>query len=304
MTQARLRFLAYAGLYFFWGTTFLGIRIAVQHGLPPFFLSGLRHGSAGVILLALARWNGAPWPTRRQALGAALMGTLFLAAANGTCAWAMQFVESGYATLVIGGVPLMAFGYAALFQGQKVRKRELGLLLLGLAGVGLLMSPKAAGQHSSNGWGLVALVAATLVWSATMAEKKRFPQPSDALMLTALQMLGGGSVLLLVSLGAEHPWTLDLEGLPWQAWSAWAYLVVFGSCVGYASFSFLLGLDPPQRVGTYAYVNPVVAVLAGHWILGERITPAVLLSSALIVASVAGLLTLRRPPVPIPVPEA
>ncbi len=294
MSPARLRLLAYAGLYFFWGTTFLGIRIAVQHGLPPFFLSALRHGSAGLLLLALARWQGAPWPTRPQALGAALMGVLFLAAANGTCAWAMQFVESGYATLVIAGVPLMAFGYGALVQGQKVRPLELLLLLLGLAGVGLLLSPKAAGQHSSNGWGLVALVAATLVWSATMAEKKRFAQPSHPLMLTAWQMLGGGSALCLVSLGVEHPWTLDLGAVPWEAWGAWAYLVLFGSCVGYASFSFLLGLDTPQRVGTYAYVNPIVAVLAGHWILGEQITPLVLLSSALIVASVAGLLSLKR----------
>ncbi len=294
VSQARLRLLAYAGLYFFWGTTFLGIRIAVQHGLPPFFLSAFRHGSAGVILLALARFNGAPWPTRKQALGAALMGTLFLAAANGTCAWAMQYVESGYATLVIGGVPLMAFGYSAIFQRQVVRKRELGLLLLGLLGVGLLMSPKAAGQHSSNGWGLVALVVATLIWSVTMAEKKRFAQPKDALMLTAFQMFGGGAVLLLVSLGVEHPWTLDLAALPWQAWSAWGYLVIFGSCVGYASFSFLLGLDTPQRVGTYAYVNPIVAVLAGHWILGEQITSVVLLSSVLIVASVAGLLMMKR----------
>ena len=293
-SPARWRLWAYAGLYFFWGTTFLGIRIAVQHGLPPFFLSGLRHGSAGLILLVLARQQGAAWPSRAQALGAALMGVLFLAAANGTCAWAMQYVESGYATLVIAGVPLMAFGYSAIFQGQKVRHLELALLLLGLLGVAILFSPGAASQHSSNAWGLAALVVATLIWSVTMAEKKRFAQPTHPLMLTAFQMLGGGSVLGLVSLGVEHPWTLDFSAVPLQAWAAWAYLVVFGSCVGYASFSYLLGLDPPQRVGTYAYVNPIVAVLAGHWILGEAISPVILVSGALIVASVAGLLSMKR----------
>lgn len=294
MDQARLRWLAYAGLYFFWGTTFLAIRLAVQHGLPPFFLSGLRHGSAGLILLALARWSGAAWPSKAQRLGAGTMGVLFLAVANGTCAWAMQYVESGYATLVIGGVPLVAFTYALIFQRQKIRSVELAFLLLGLFGVGILMSPQGAGLHSSNPLGVVALLAATIVWSVTMAEKKRFAQPDNALMLTAFQMLGGGLVLILVSLAREHPWTLNFGMIPAVAWGAWAYLVVFGSCVGYASFSYLLSMDSPQRVGTYAYVNPVVAVLAGHFILGEQITGAVLFSSVLIVASVAGLLTLKR----------
>jgi drug/metabolite transporter (DMT)-like permease len=127
-----------------------------------------------------------------------------------------------------------------------------------------------------------------------MAEKARFEQPRSALMLTAFQMLGGGGVLCLLSLAVEQPWTLDLTAVPAQAWAAWAYLVVFGSCVGYASFSYLLSIDPPQQVGTYSYVNPIVAVLAGHWILGEEISSVVLLSTALIVASVAGLLSLKR----------
>lgn len=294
MTQARLRLLAYAGLYFFWGTTFLGIRIAVQHGLPPLLLSSLRQLCAGLILLALARRQGAALPTRSQALGAACMGVLFLAVANGTCAVALRYVESGYGTLVISGVPLMAFAYGALVQGRKVHGLEAGLLLLGLAGVGILMSPHAAESHSSSMGALAALVFATLVWSVTMAERDRFSKPSDPLMLTAWQMFGGGGVLLVVAFALEQPWSLDLASVGWQAWAAWLYLVLFGSCVGYGAFSYLLSVDPPQKVGTYAYVNPVVAVLAGHWILGEAITPVVLLSGVLIVASVAGLLTMKR----------
>jgi drug/metabolite transporter (DMT)-like permease len=289
----RLRYAAYAALYFFWGTTFLGIRVAVQHGFPPFILSALRHGSAGLILLGLARGRGTALPKPAEMLGAALMGICFLALANGTCAWAMQSVESGYATLVIAGVPLAALAYGALFRGQAARRAEWGLVLLGLAGVALLLSPKAAQGHSSSPWGLLALVAATLIWSITMVEKGRFAQPTDPLMLTAFQMLGGGAALLLLSLPTERPSLAALRALPQQAWLAWAYLVVFGSCVGYGAFSYLLSVDPPARVGTYSYVNPVVAVSAGHLVLGEVVSPVILASSALILASVAGLLMLK-----------
>jgi drug/metabolite transporter (DMT)-like permease len=293
MSNARLRLAAYASLYFFWGTTFLGIRVAVQHGFPPFALSALRHGSAGVILLALARGRGTALPPRGQALGAMLLGVCFLALANGTCAWAMRSVDSGYATLLIAGVPLVALSYSALFQRKPVHRREWALVLLGLAGVAILLSPGAARSHSSDPWALAALVAATVIWSVTMAEKGRFAQPSDPLMLTAFQMLGGGLVLLLVSALSERQSWGALPQLPWQAWSAWLYLVVFGSCVGYGAFSYLLGVDSPQRVGTYAYVNPVVAVIAGNLVLGERIGAAILVSSALILASVAGVLLLK-----------
>lgn len=294
MTLQQRRYLAYGVLYFFWGTTFLGIRIAVGHGFPPFLLSALRHGSAGLILLALARARGAAWPSRAQALGGALMGFFFLTLANGACAWAMQGIESGYATLIIGGVPLVALAYGGAVQGHAIRRRELAFLVLGLIGVGILFSPKAASEHSTNPWSVAALAGATLVWAVTMAEKKRFSQPTDALMLTAFQMLGGGGALFIVTALVEKPWTAGLAALPASAWGAWAYLVVFGSCVGYGAFSWLLSVDTPQRVGTYAYVNPVVAVLMGHFILGEAISEPILISSALILLSVAGLLRMKR----------
>jgi drug/metabolite transporter (DMT)-like permease len=295
MTPARLRLLAYAGLYFFWGTTFLGTRIALQHGFPPFFMSGLRHGVAGLLMLAYARANGAAWPTRAQTLGATALGLLFLGICNGISAWAIQFVDSGYATLIMAGVPLVGFAYGALFQGQRMKNTDLGFLLLGLAGVGLLMSPKTAAAHASNFWGLAALLFAMTLWSLTMAEKRRFQQPKDPMMLTALQMLAGGIFLALVSAGLEKPWTLNLTAIPLAGWMAWIYLVIFGSCVGYASFSYLLDVDPPQRVGTYAYVNPLVAVMAGYLLLDEQISTAVLLSSVLIVVSVAGILSQKKP---------
>lgn len=285
---------AYAALYFFWGTTFLGIRIAVQQGFPPFLLSGLRHLSAGLLLFALAKALGAKLPTGPQARGGMLMGFFFLALANGTCAWAMRYVESGYATLMIAGVPLVALAYGAAFQAKKVGAMEWGLVLLGLGGVAVLFSPTASAAHSSNPWGLVALLAATIVWSITMAEKGRFAQPQHPLMLTAFQMFGGGGALLLFSAGVEQPTLAQLGALPGAAWGAWAYLVVFGSALGYGAFSYLLSIDPPQQVGTYAYVNPLVAVLAGHWMLGELISAPIVVSSLLILASVAGILRLKR----------
>jgi drug/metabolite transporter (DMT)-like permease len=290
---ARRRLLAYAGLYFFWGTTFLGVRVAVR-SLPPFLLGGLRHGSAGLLFLAWARWQGAPWPTWRQGLGAFGMGVAFLAAANGACTWALQHVESGYATLMIGGVPILALTYSALVHGRRVPLGEWALVLLGLLGVGLLLSPQASAAHSDGGWGIAALAFGALVWAITMAERRRIPEPSDIRISTALQMLGGGSVLLLVSCLGEKPWTLDLALVPASAWEALAYLVVFGSCLGYGAFSWLLSVDSPSMVGTYAFVNPVVALVAGHWLLGEGLGPVVLVSAALVGLSVAGLLRLER----------
>lgn len=289
----RLRYAAYGALYFFWGTTFLAIRLAVQHGFPPFALSALRHGSAGLILFGLARGRGTALPTRREMLGAAAMGVCFLALANGTCAWAMRYVDSGYATLLIAGVPIVALAYGAKVQGKAVRKGEWRLVLLGLAGAAILLSPGAARGHSSAPVARLALVAATIIWAVTMAEKQRFPAPKDPLMLTAFQMAGGGTALLLVSAASEAQLWSSLPSLPLAAWWAWAYLVVFGSCVGYGAFSYLLSTDPPQLVGTYAYVNPVVAVIAGHYVLGERISGAILFSSALILISVAGLLLME-----------
>lgn len=285
---------AYAALYLFWGTTFLGIRIAVQQGFPPFLLSGLRHLSAGVLLFALARALGAGLPSRGQAGGGMLMGFFFLALANGTCAWAMRYVESGYATLMIAGVPIVALAYGAAFQGKKAGAPEWALVLLGLAGVAVLLSPSASSAHSSSPWGLAALLAATVVWSITMAEKGRFAQPQHPLMLTAFQMLGGGLALLAFAAWTERPGLAQLQALPSAAWGAWAYLVLFGSALGYGAFSYLLSVDPIHRVGTYAYVNPLVAVLAGHWMLGEAISPPILISGLLILASVAGLLGMKR----------
>lgn len=293
MTLQQRRFLAYGLLYFFWGTTFLGVRIAVR-GFPPFFMSALRHGSAGLILLAWCRWRGLTWPTRGQALGAMTMGALFLGLANGLCAWALKSVESGYATLLIAGVPLVVLSYGALIQGKRIRLHEALLLSLGLLGVGLLLSPKTASLHAQGAAGLIALVAATIIWGMTMAERPRFGAPSEPLLGTAFQMLGGGTFLVVVSSLFEHPWTLDLATVPAQSWAAWGYLVVFGSLVGFGAFSWLLRQDPPHLVGTYSYVNPLVAVLAGHWVLGEALGAPLAWSSGFIVSSVALLLWMRR----------
>jgi drug/metabolite transporter (DMT)-like permease len=290
---ARRRLLAYAGLYFFWGTTFLGVRVAVR-SLPPFLLSGMRHASAGLLFLLYARVRGVAWPSWRQGLGAAAIGAGFLAAGNGACTWALQHVESGYATLMIGGVPILALAYSAIVHGRRVPGKEWALVLLGLLGVGILLSPRAFAEHSDGAAGILALCFGVLAWAATLAEKRRIPQPGDIWMSTSLQMLGGGSLLLLVSACVEHPWTLDLAAVPALAWGAWAYLVLFGSCVGYGAFSWLLTVDTPSMVGTYAFVNPVVAILAGHWLLGEAWGPVVLLSGVLVICSVAGLLRMER----------
>jgi drug/metabolite transporter (DMT)-like permease len=127
-----------------------------------------------------------------------------------------------------------------------------------------------------------------------MAERPRFAAPAQPLLGTGFQMLGGGAALALASAALERPWALDLGAVPAASWWAWAYLVLFGSLVGYGAFSWLLRQDPPHLVGTYSYVNPLVAVLAGHFILGEAVSAPMAWASLLIVGSVALLLWLRR----------
>lgn len=293
MSPARRRLAAYAALYFFWGTTFLAVRVAVR-GLPPFLMSGLRHGGAGLLLLAYARWRGMALPRRGEALGAMAMGALFLGAANGLCAWALRSVESGFATLMIAGVPLVVVAYGALVQGRRTHGLETLLLILGLGGVALMLTPATAGLHAQGRVGLGALVLATLIWAVTMAERPRFAAPASPLLGTAFQMLGGGLFLAAASTALEHPFSFPFESVPAASWSAFAYLVVFGSLVGFGAFSWLLRQDPPHLVGTYAYVNPVVALFAGHLILGEALSKGLVGASVLIVGSVALLLWLRR----------
>lgn len=288
----RERLLAYASIYLFWGSTYLAIRVAVR-SLPPFLMSGLRMLAAGALLLAVARWRGVPWPTRRQWRDAGLMGLLLLTFGNGVAAWGLRYIESGLATLLTASIPLLSLAYAEVVKGKPVRRADLPLLFVGLLGVALLLK-HSPGSGEGWAWGVGAVLWCIGLWAVVIAESERFQLPADGQASSGAQMLVAGAGLLLLSAAFEAPAQVAWASVPAEALWAWAYLVVFGSCVGYLSFNWLLKHEPPHLVGTYAYVNPVVAVALGWLLLGEQVTGRTLLASALIVASVAGVVALRK----------
>ncbi|HTB34657.1 MAG TPA: EamA family transporter [bacterium] len=291
MSRPSTRWWAYASVYLFWGSTYPAIRFLV-HWVPPFWLIGLRMLTAGTLLLGLARLRGVAWPTRRQWLGSAGLGFLFMVCCNGVATWGLQYIEAGKATLMTACVPLVALGYGWAFHGRRVGRGQALCLGLGLLGVALVMKPGAQPLRHW-GWGVAAITWAVLVWAVGMVEAKNFEQSPDGIMASGAQMATASVLLLGVALWREGGGP-DWGSLPAAAWEAWAYLVVFGSCVGYLFFNWLITHEPPHLAGTYAFVNPVVAVLLGWAFLGEGLGPRTLLASGLIVAAVAGLLRLKK----------
>ncbi len=307
---------AYAALYVIWGSTYLAIRYGIAT-LPPFGMAGVRFVLAGALLYGWARLRGAPRPTGRQWGGAAVVGALLLLVGNGGVTWAERSVPSGVAALLIASEPLWIVLLGWWRPGAAARGPRPGGwtalgLALGLVGVGALVVPGAAdalrqgaaagaapGGHAPARVDLVGAAvvllgalswAAGSLWSASAAGKSRLP--ASAPLATGMQMLVGGALLLGASVAAGEPAAFRPGAVSAASLVALAYLAVFGSIVAFSAYVWLLGVEPPARVATYAFVNPVVAVLLGWAVAGEALTGRVLAAAAVIVAGVV-LLTLR-----------
>ena len=265
----------------------LAIRVAVEH-IPPFLMGAGRFLIAGTLMLAFLLWRGAVWPTARQWRINLGLGIFFLVGGNGSVAWAEQYVPSGVTALLLGVTPLFIVLTEWIWPGGQRPSAVTFLgLLLGFAGVAWLAAPweKATGGGLHPG-GLAALVFACISWSIGTIASKRVPHGADPATAAAIQMLGGGGGQLLIALlrGDFSGFTLSQVTLP--AWSAFSYLIVIGSFVGFSTFVWLMKHSTPARVATYAYVNPVVAVALGWLLLHEPIGPRTLVASAVIVAAV------------------
>lgn len=272
-------------LYIIWGSTYFVIRVGVE-SWPPMMMAGLRFLTAGIILFAFLRWRGAPLPDRRALINAAIVGVLLLSVGNGLVTVAEhQNVPSGIAAVMVATVPLFAMCFSACF-GIKTRLIEWAGIGIGLVGIILLNS---AGHLAGNPWGAALILIASLSWAFGSVWGSRVALP-QGLMAGAIEMLTAGVVLLLCSqLNGER-----LTAMPTTAgWVALAYLIVMGSMVAISAYMYLIRSVTPAVATSYAYVNPVVAVLLGVGFADETLSSREWLALGVIIFAVV-LVTLGK----------
>jgi len=284
LTQRHKAYAAWLSVCFFWGTTYLAIRIGVAH-LPPALFTGIRWATAGLVFLAYLRLKGLAWPRRREMGHMAVIGVLLLVVANGCVVWAEQWVPSGLAALIVATLPLWVAGIeTALPRGPRLTWAKAAGILLGFAGLVVLFFPDIqAGIDPAYFNGTLALLAAPCAWAIGSLYAKNHAVDVDPLMAAAVQMVVAGVVLALIGT-AMGEWTrmqINATGL-----AAMAYLIVFGSIVGYGSFVYALANLPAAKVSLFAYVNPVIAVILGWLILDERLDGFVALATVMVFAGV------------------
>lgn len=285
---------AFAIIYFAWGSTFLAIRVGV-HEVPPLLFAAMRFLTAGLALYGWLIMRGEGSPTARQWLSASLMALLIFVFDYGLLFWAEQRVPSGAAAVMLATIPaFMALSEIVLLRTQRLTVRLAVALLIGIGGVVALTSHSLyLGGAPIDTKGAIALIIAAMSWSIASALSRKLPLPTSKVMSSGAQMLAGG-VLLTLAAGARgefhgfHPSSVSRG-----AWFALLYLIVVGSIVGFTAYVWLLHHESPTKVGTYAYVNPVVAVFLGYLLGGEELGPRTLLGTLLILVSVVVITTTR-----------
>jgi drug/metabolite transporter (DMT)-like permease len=279
--------LAFAIIYFVWGSTFLAIRVGVRE-VPPFLLAGMRFSVAGIVLYAWMRVRGTPSPTVREWGAASILAMLIFVFDYGLLFWAERRVPSGIAAVMMATIPtFMAIAEIVFLRTQRLTWR-LGLaLLLGMAGVSVLVLPATSlGEAPVDTAGACALLFASLSWSVAASLSRKLPSPTAKVMSSGIQMLTGGVLLTLTAALLGEFRGFHVQAVSRGAWLSLAYLIIAGSIVGFTAYVWLIHHESPTKVGTYAYVNPVVAVLVGYFLGGEAIGRRTIVGTLLVLVSV------------------
>ena len=280
--------IALLALYIVWGSTYLGIRFAVET-IPPFLHAALRFLISGVILYIWRRAAGDPAPTASHWRSTAIVGTALLLGGNGLVAWAEQTVPSGIAALMITTSPFWLVLFEALRAGgAKPTWQAILGLVIGFIGVFILVGPTeiTGAEGGFNTFGIILLLLAPLFWSMGSIYAKGADMPTSTLLSTGMQMLTGAVALFLVSLIRGELNGFDPGLVSTRSWLALAYLIAFGSLIGFVAYGWLLHNAPVSLMSTYAYVNPVVAVVLGSLFADEPLNGRILLAAAIIIGSV------------------
>ncbi|HEX5869132.1 MAG TPA: drug/metabolite exporter YedA [Longimicrobium sp.] len=287
---------AFAAVYVVWGSTYLAIRIAIET-LPPLLMAGARFLLAGTLLYAIMRLRGEPAPERRHWKSTAIVGLLLLLFGNGAVVMAERTVPSGVAALLVAMVPMWMVLLEWLRRdGNRPTRRTIIGLVIGFAGMVLLVGPSGfVGGDRVDPFGAGLVVMGSLAWAAGSIYSRGAALPRSALLATGMEMAWGGVWLVLAGTVLGEWGTVDPSAFTTRSILAFLYLVVFGSLVGFTAYIWLLGVSTPARVSTYAYVNPVVAVLLGWALLNEPLNARILGAAAIIVAAVAVITMGKRP---------
>ena len=287
--------IALLALYIVWGSTYLAIRFAVET-IPPFLMAGARFLISGAILYGWRKAAGDASPTPRQWRSAVIMGLLLLLGGNGLVSWAEQHVASGIAALMVASIPLwMVLIDAFRPKGRKPDWKIMLGLLIGFGGIALLVT-SSGGITSQDGLDYAALgvlLLAAIIWSYGSLYGRDADMPQSSLLGTAIEMLGGAAGLFLAGTLTGEWSQLRLADITTSSLVGLAYLIVFGSLVGFVAYSWLLRNAPIPLVSTYAYVNPVVAIFVGAWLANELLTPRIIISALIIIGSV-GVINLSK----------
>jgi drug/metabolite transporter (DMT)-like permease len=296
--------LAFAIIYFVWGSTFLAIRIGVRE-VPPLILAAMRFLVAGVVLYGWMIARGARSPSGPQWGSASLLGIVIFVFDYGLLFWAEQRVPSGIAAVMLATIPVfMALSEIILLRTQTLTVRLVLALLIGIGGVAVLMSRLLnLGGAPIDKVGAMALIFASMSWSVASALTRKLPLPPSKVMSSGAQMLAGGVFLALTAAALGefrnfHPWAVSRG-----AWLSLLYLIVAGSIIGFTAYVWLIHHESPTKVGTYAYVNPIVAVLVGYFFGGEALSLRTILGTVLVLISVLVITTtrLKKPVATLPV---
>lgn len=282
-------------VYLVWGSTYLAIRV-LDRSAPPLLAMGARFTVAGVLLagfLALRHGPGILRVAPRRAASAALVGVLLLAGGNGAVAVAERVIPSGLAALLVAAVPLWLV-CLRLVTGDRPRQLTITGTVLGFAGIALLTLP--GGHHGGTAWwGVLTILGGSVSWATGSFASQRLPVPPQPFVATAYEMLAGGLTMLAVGAARGEGAGLRLAAIPASGWAALGYLIAFGSLLGFSAYVWLLGHAPLSLMATYAYVNPVVAVVLGALILNEQVTWPLLAGGAIVVAGVGLVVSAERP---------
>ncbi len=284
--------LAFAIIYLVWGSTFLAIRVGV-HEVPPLILAAMRFAMAGAAIYFWMLARGERSPSAREWIAASVLGIVVFVFDYGMLFWAEQRVPSGIAAVILATIPVfMTLSEIIFLRTQRLTVRLTVALLIGLGGVAVLMNRSLdLGGEAIDKWGAMALIFAAISWSIASALTRKLPLPKSKVMSSGAQMLSGGIFLALAAAITGEYRNFHPANVSREVWLSLLYLIVAGSIIAYTAYVWLLHYESPTKVGTYAYVNPIVAVLIGYFWGGERLSARTVLGSLFILVSVVVITT-------------